>query len=84
MLNNNGTVTVHDIKVTSLLYNIQHSHFKDIFIAIKHKRRLCLLKQLGLQIYEFEILHCLGRYVNADIREKAKYPKLLPCKNYCT
>ena len=73
-------IIFREIKLVSLLwiYTLQHYHFKTVFIAIKQKRRHCLQIQLGLQLDEFEILRCHGRYAYADINEETKCPKLLP------
>ena len=40
--------------------------------------------QLGLQLDEFMILLCHGRYAFADISEETKCPKLLPSRSYFT
>ena len=88
-----GPIIWREIKSASLMwiYTIQHYHFTAVSIAIKQKRRHCLQKQrhclqkqLGLQLDEFEILQCYGRYTYTDIRDKAKYPKLLPWGSYFT
>ena len=79
-----GPIIWCEIKSASLMwiYTIQHYHFTAVFIAIKQKRCHCLQKQLGLQLDGFEILRCYGRYTYTDIRDKAKYPKLLPRGSY--
>ena len=48
------------------------------------KRKNCLQMQLRLNIDEFQILRCYGRYTNAAITEEMKYPKLLPRKAHFT
>ena len=49
-----------------------------MFQAIVKKQRNGLQKQLGLAPNEFGILTCHGRFLNAEMSEDAKYPKLLP------
>ena len=42
----------------------------------------CLQKQLGLEVDEFVILRCHGRFQNVNMSDLAKYPKLLPRHEY--
>jgi len=60
------------------IYVIQHRQFCEVFTAIRKNEINCLQRQLGLQVDEFGLLRCCGRFQNADISEQAKYPKLLP------
>ena len=79
-LTDSFSVSASDIKIAVLLwvYSVQHYHFNDVCIAIKKKRKHCLIQQLGIREDDFEILRCYGRFLNAEINETAKYPKLLP------
>ena len=58
---------------------IQHRSYSDIFTAIKNKKKQCLQMQLGIMMDEFDVLICQGRFLNVDIDEETKFPKLLPC-----
>ena len=41
-------------------------------------RRENMLIQLGLKVDELGILRCYGRFLNVEVNENARYPKLLP------
>ena len=60
------------------VYVVQHRRFSDAFQAIVKKQRNGLQKQFGLAPNEFGILTCHDRFLNAEMSEDAKYPKLLP------
>ena len=66
------------------IYVIQHRQFREVFTAIRKNEINCLQRQLGLQVDEFGLLRCCGRFQNADISEQAKYPKLLPRQEHFT
>ena len=74
------SVCAGDIKMAALLwvYSIQHCRFNDVFIALNKNRRHCLIQQLGLKVDELGILRCYGRFLNVEVSEDAKHPKLLP------
>ena len=80
LLRDSLSVNTSDIKIAALfwVYSVQHYHFNDVFIAIKKKRKHCLVQQLGVREDELGILRCYGHFLNAEIIETAKYPKLLP------
>ena len=69
-----------EIHNTTLLwvYVIQRRQFCKVFTAIRRNEVNCLQKQLGLEVDEFGILRCHGRFQNVYMSESAKYPKLLP------
>lgn len=73
------SISSQEIKLLSLLWVscIQHRRYNDVYIAIKNKRKHCLQRQLGLNIDEFDILRCYGRYLHAELTKETKYPKLL-------
>ena len=73
-------VCASDIKITTLLwvYSIQHCQFTDVFVSISKAKKHCLICQLGLGVDDLEILRCYGRFLNVEIIESSKYPKLLP------
>ena len=48
------------------------------FIAIKKNRKYCLMRQFGLRIDELGILRCCGCFLNVEVKESSKSPKLLP------
>jgi len=48
------------------------------------KQKNGLQKQLGLEPDKYEILRCHGKFVNAELSEDAKYPKLIPRYEYFT
>lgn len=66
------------------VYVIQRRQFCEAFTANRKKEVNCLQKQLGLEVDKLGILHCYGRFQNADILESAKYPKLLPQHEHFT
>ena len=41
-------------------------------------RKDCLMRQLGLRIDELGILRCCGCFLNVEVKESSKSPKLLP------
>ena len=48
------------------------------FFAISKKKKYCLIQQLGLKIDELGTLRCYGWFLNVEVNESTKYPKLLP------
>ena len=84
-----------DVKKQSLYYIEIHNttllwvyvicrQFCEVFTVIRRNKVNCLQKQVGLEVDEFGILRCHGRFQNADMSESAKYPKLLPRHEYYT
>ena len=63
---------------------VQQRRYADVFHAITKRQQNGLTKQLGLTPNEYGILTCHGRFLNAEISEDAKYPKLLPRHEYFT
>ena len=59
-------------------HSVQRCQFNDVFVAISKKRKHCLIQQLGLKVDELGILRCYGRFLNVEVNENARYPKLLP------
>ena len=74
------SVCAGDIKMAALLWacTVQRYQFKDVFAAISKKRKHCLIQQLGLKVDELGILRCYGWFLNVEVNERTKYPKLLP------
>ena len=81
-----GFISAQEVKLSSLLWTsfIQRRQYGKVFVAIKNKRRHCLVMQLGLNTDEHNVLRCYGRYLHADMTEEAKYPKLLPHREHFT
>ena len=81
-----GFISAQEVKLSSLLWtsSIQRRQYGEVFVAIKNKRRHCLVMQLGLNTDEHDVLRCYGRYLHADMTEEAKYPKLLPRREHFT
>ena len=75
-----------DIKSVRLfwVYVVQQRRYADVFHAITKRQQNGLTKQLGLTPNEYGILTCHGRFLNAEMSEDAKYPKLLPRHEYFT
>ena len=63
---------------------VQHRRFDDVFRAMIVKQKNGLQKQFGLEPDKYGILRCHGRFLNAELSEAAKYPKLLPRYEYFT
>ena len=79
-LADNFSICAGNIKVVTLLWVhfLQYRQFADVFIAIKKNRKYCLMRQLGLRIDELGILRCCGCFLNVEVKESSKSPKLLP------
>ena len=60
------------------VYIVQRRRYADVFCAIAKKQRNGLRKQLGLMLNDYDILTCHGKFLNVEMSEEAKYPKLLP------
>jgi len=75
-----GSIHFQDLVSAKLLwiYFVQHRRFADVFCSIITKQKNGLQKQLGLEPDKYGILRCHGRFVNAELSEDAKYPKLMP------
>ena len=55
-----------------------------MFNAIRKGQKNGLQKQLGLRVDKHNIIRCHGPFLNVDLSEDAKYPKLLPRQEYFT
>ena len=51
---------------------------------MKTNQRNTFKEQLGLKLDEDSLIRCHGRFVNAELPEEVKYPKLLPRKQHFT
>ena len=61
------------------MFVIQQRNFANVFNAIRKGQKNGLQKQLGLKkVDKFNLIRCHGRFLNDDLSEDAKYPKLLP------
>ena len=85
-LTNETVISAGDIKLAALLwvYGIQRRKFFDVLLAMKMKRKHCLIQQLGLKLDSIGLLRCYGRYLNAEIDESSNFPKLLPRHEHFT
>ena len=83
---NNGPLTATEIKKAKELWDlfIQQKSFSDTIRMIKGGENCNLKQQLNLMIDDQGILRCKGRYQNSELTQGAKYPKLLPPKEYYT
>ena len=81
-----NSVSFDDIKAAKLcwVFVIQRRNFADVFNAIEKGQKNGLQKQLGLRVDKFNVIRCHGRFLNTDLSEDAKYPKLLPRQEYFT
>ena len=66
------------IQYVLVILKWQHFYGSIQFNAISKKRKHCLIQQLGLKVDELGILRCYGRFLNVEVNENTKYPKLLP------
>ena len=73
------SVCTGDIKMAAILqvYTVQPYQFKVVFVAINKNRKHCLIQQLDL-VDELGMLRCYGGFLNVEVNENIKYPKLLP------
>ena len=85
-LSNEPSISAGDVKLAAMLwvYCIQQRKLSDVVLAIKMKRKHCLIQQLGLKFDNIGLLRCYGRYLNAEIDESSKFPKLLPRREHFT
>ena len=64
--------------------HVQYKHYSDIIDKVKQKKGSNVKDQLNLQPDENGVLRCHGRFMNAELTQGAKYPKLLPKDDYYT
>ena len=81
-----GPLKVDELEMAKLkwIQSIQEHHYKEEIYAIRFEKPNNLKNQLGLQLDKNGIIRCVGCLMNADITEGAKYPILLPRRNYFT
>ena len=65
-------------------YAVQNKRCLNVLNDMRKGQRNNLQRQLGLQIDEWGLLRCHGRYSNANLSFSAKYPKLIPHSEYFT
>ena len=63
---------------------IQQKNFPKAYKALKTNQRNTLKEQLRLKLDEDSLIRCHGHFVNAELPEEVKYPKLLPGKQHFT
>ena len=76
-------VSFNDIKAAKLcwVFVIQGRNFANVFNAIKTGQNK---ETVGFKSDKFNVIRCHGQFLNADLSEDAKYPKLLPRQEYFT
>ena len=81
-----GPLTAEEIAKAKLLWDtyIQQKRFADTIRMIKSGEQFNLKDQLNLMLDQHGVIRCHGRYQNAQLSQGAKYPKLLPRKEYYT
>ena len=81
-----GPLTPEEIAKAKLLWDtyIQQKRFADTIRMIKSGEQFNLKDQLNLMLDQHGVIRCHGRYQNAQLSQGAKYPKLLPRKEYYT
>ena len=62
--------------------SVQYKRFGNVYTAIEKRKKHCVKMQLGLEIDDCGILRCHGRYLNSNLPEEMKYPKLLPRREH--
>ena len=85
-LKDTGNIYFQDLVFARLLWLhvVQHKKLADAFHAIITKQRNGLQKQLSLEPNSYGILRCHGRFLNTELSEDAKYPKLIPRHEHFT
>ncbi|XP_062511855.1 uncharacterized protein LOC134187719 [Corticium candelabrum] len=81
-----ATDQVHSVCNARILweYAVQNRQYINVLNDMRKGKRNNLQRQLGLQIDEWGLLRCHGRYSNANLSFNAKYPKLIPRSEYFT
>ena len=69
-VSNKISISAGDIKLAAMLwvYCIQQRKFSDVVLAIKMKKKHCLIQQLGLKFDNIGLLRCYGRYLHAELK----------------
>ena len=70
--------------VIHFLWGCSSTHCTRASYATEKGQKNGLQKQLGLRVDKFNVIRCHGQFLNADLSEDAKYPKLLPRQEYFT
>lgn len=75
-----GSLSSHELSLATRqwLHYIQRKHFTEDILALQQNKRGSLQRQLGLQLDEHGLVHCLGRLINAELSAGAISPILLP------
>ena len=81
-----ATDQVHSVCMARILweYAVQNRQYLNVLNDMRKGKRNNLQRQLGLQIDEWGLLRCYGRYSNANLSFNAKYPKVIPRLEYFT
>ena len=64
--------------------HIQQKNFPDVYQTLKTNEKNPLKEQLGLKLDEDGFIRCHGRFINVELPDEVKYPKLLPRKHHLT
>ena len=82
-----GSVTVNQLRSAEIVWlqSCQSRNYHDEIATVKaQKKGPSIVKQLGLFVDSDGLLRCNGRIHNSSLDEHAKFPYLLPPKNYLT
>ena len=81
-----GPLTASELKDAKKHWElyIQQKNYPEAYKALKTNQRNTLKEQLGLKLDEDSLIRCHGRFVNVELPEEVKYPKLLPRKQHFT
>ena len=81
-----GPLTISELKDARKHWElyIQQKNFPEAYKALKTNQRNTLKEQLGLKLDEDSLIRCHGHFMNAELPEEVKYPKLLPRKQHFT
>ena len=79
-----GPITASELKDANEHWElyIQQKNFQEAYKALKTNQRNTLKEELGLKLDEDSLIRCHGCFVNVDLPEEVKYPKLLPRKQH--
>ena len=81
-----GPLTASELKDAKKHWElyIQLKNFPEAYKPLETNQRNTLKEQLGLKLDGDSLIRCHGRFVNAELPEEVKYPKLLPRKQHFT
>ena len=79
-----GSITALELKTAKKHWeiHIQQKNFPDVYQALKTNEKNSLKEQLGLKLDEDGLIRCHGRFINVELPDEAKYPKLLIRKHH--